>query len=67
LRIEEQDDDLLAFVIPTMPNHIRKCLLDGLCSLFPGKLVDKDTKAEGINNLFEALHLSWYNRYSTKV
>jgi hypothetical protein len=50
-----------------MPNHIRKHLLDGVRTLFPGKLVDKDTKAEGIANFFEALHLSWYNRYSTKV
>ncbi|KAF8220404.1 hypothetical protein L208DRAFT_1540934 [Tricholoma matsutake] len=59
LRINENNGSSLAFIIPTMPDNICKSLLDNLNMIFPGALCDKDTKSEGINNFFEALHLSW--------
>ena len=67
LRINECDESLLVFIIPTMPEEIRKLLLDDLSSLFPGRLIEMDTKDEGVDNFFPTLHLSWYNRYCTKV
>src|ERR1700733_3560042 len=67
LRINEKDGSLLALIIPTMPDYIRNSLLDNLNTIFSGALHNTDTKAEGINNFFEALHLSWYNRYLTNV
>jgi hypothetical protein len=50
-----------------MPDSIRQPLLDNLITVFPGKLKNTDSEAEGIDNLFECLHLSWYNRYSTRA
>lgn len=67
IRINEQDGSLLALIIPTMPTSIRKHLLDNFMTVFPGKLKTTDTQAEGEGYFFECLHLSWYNRYSTKV
>jgi len=67
IRIKEKDGSLLALVIPTMPDSIRKPLLNNFINVFPGKLKTTDTEVEGIDNFFECLHLSWYNWYSTKV
>lgn len=50
-----------------MPIKLRKTLLDNLDIIFPGALKIVDTSAEEFSNMFLAVHMSWYNRYSEHV
>jgi hypothetical protein len=59
--------DLLALIIPTMPEDLRRTLLDAIDLIFPNALKEVDTLNEGSANSFLAVHMSWYNRYSEHV
>jgi hypothetical protein len=67
IQINKKDGSLLALVIPTMPDSIRRPLLNNLITVFPRKLENTNSEAEGIDNFFKCLHLSWYNCYSTRA
>jgi hypothetical protein len=57
---------MLVIIDPTMPVEVRNAMFLQLSLLFP-ELKETDSKEEGIQNMFPALHCSWYNRYATHV
>ncbi|KAF6752555.1 hypothetical protein DFP72DRAFT_904088 [Ephemerocybe angulata] len=64
LRIDDKNGDWLLVAWTDMPDSIRGPVLDQMQLLFPDLIKDTDTKAEGIDQQFESMHFSFYNRYS---
>jgi hypothetical protein len=52
-----------------MPSDLRSTLIPRYRVAFPGhlKIADTATNEEANSSLGEAIHFSWYNRYSTHV
>lgn len=50
-----------------MPANLRRGVMDQLQLIFPDRFKFTDTKADGINNTFQSVHYSWYNRYKERV
>lgn len=57
----------MVVICPSLPEDLRQNLLDRLESVFPQAIRNTDSKSQGSDHSFEAIHFSWYNRYSTKV
>ena len=58
---------MLVIVNPTMPSKFRNRLLSDFSIIFP-TFEDVDSQAQGFFfHQFASIHLTWYNRYSTKV
>lgn len=66
LRINDVKGDLIALVLPNMPEELRSTLLSKLRLVYSSlKIVDSE--AEGIDNSFSSFHFSYYNRFSNRV
>ncbi|KAF6749075.1 hypothetical protein DFP72DRAFT_1073634 [Ephemerocybe angulata] len=64
LRIDDKNGDWLFIALPDMPDSIREPVLELMELLFPGLIRELDTNSEGIDQQFESLHFSFYNRYA---
>lgn len=66
LRINDAKEDLIALVLPNMPEELRFTLLSKLRLVY-SSLKTVDSEVEGADNLFFSSHFSYYNRYSNRV
>ena len=66
LRINDAKKDLIALILPNMPEELRSTLLAKLRLVYPSLKTVK-SKAEGLHNYFYSFHFSYYNRYSNRV
>jgi len=70
LEIRDSDNSLMAVVSGKLPDSIRQSLCRDLMLCFDDEgeelLHLMDTKKDG-DPFFQTVHLSWYNRYATKV
>ena len=66
LRINDTKEDLIALILPNMPEELRSTLLSKLRLIYPS-LQTVDSQAEGFDNTFSSFHFSYYNRYSNRV
>ncbi len=66
LRINDAKNDLIALILPNMPEELRSTLLSKLHLVYPS-LKTTDSAAEGPDNDFFSFHFSYYNRYSNRV
>lgn len=57
----------LAHLGAQLPLALRGRLFDKLEAVFPNQLYQMDTEEEGLENRFQCLHFSWYNRSTTRV
>ena len=67
MRINNKNRDMLVLVCPDMPANLRDTLLGKFDLVFPGKIKDLDTEAEGDNHSFIARHYTYWNCYATRV
>jgi len=67
LRINDKNHDLIALLCSTMPEEIRVNLMRDLKFIYENGVYFKNTQEEGERNDFQAIHFSYYNRYSTRV
>ncbi|KAH9910583.1 uncharacterized protein B0H18DRAFT_963097 [Fomitopsis serialis] len=66
LNIRGRDNGLIASICTSMPDAMKRNLMDGLVACFdsdPFKPIDSNS-ANG-ERTFEAIHFSWYNRHCT--
>ncbi|KJA14901.1 hypothetical protein HYPSUDRAFT_1070930 [Hypholoma sublateritium FD-334 SS-4] len=66
LQINDKYGKMLIIVDPTMPQDIRRTLVDRLATACSPNLRYTDTQADGFQNVFSAVHYTHYNRYSVQ-
>ena len=66
LRINDAKEDLIALILPNMPEELQSTLLSKLHLVYPS-LKTVNSQAEGSDNTFFSFHFSYYNRYSNRV
>ncbi|KDR70585.1 hypothetical protein GALMADRAFT_144489 [Galerina marginata CBS 339.88] len=66
LRIDDKNGNLLLLLIPTMPENLREFLVSNLEVLWPDHFKVMDTSEEGLLHLFDCLHFTFYNCFSTQ-
>ena len=67
VRVNDKNGDVMFIVIPDMPDHIRKPLLNDLELSHPGVLESIDSKKEGEKAKFQHIHYQYWNRYHVNV
>lgn len=67
IRVNDKNGDVMFIVIPDMPEHIRKPLLNDLELCHPGVLESIDTKKAGEKAKFQHIHYQYWNRYHVNV
>jgi len=68
IRINDVNNKLIAMVCSTMPNYIRKHLVNTMQAIFGSQFGYTDTVSqESGSTPFPAYHFHYYNRYSTQV
>ena len=67
VRINDKNGDVMAIIIPDMPDDIRESLLNDLELAHPGVLEVTDSKKEGEKAKFQHVHYQYWNRYHIKV
>lgn len=65
--VRDKKGGLLFLVVPDLPKDLRRPLLHHLELVFQDSLNHTDSRNSGINGSFDALHFSFYNRYSSNV
>ncbi|KAF9470063.1 hypothetical protein BDN70DRAFT_902415, partial [Pholiota conissans] len=65
IRINNANGDLISLILPHMDEDIRSTAIAKLRCIFPD-LQSMDSAAQGANSSFNALHFSYYNRYSNR-
>ncbi|TFK53473.1 hypothetical protein OE88DRAFT_1626201, partial [Heliocybe sulcata] len=64
LRLESEDGTLQAMLCTAMPEHMRKSLTALIESAIGSNVLHQREQDQDL--LFQALHFSWYNRFSTQ-
>jgi hypothetical protein len=67
LKIEDAEEGLLALIVATMPETLRRNLIDAVDTVYRGRLKSVDSKKNGERHVFDSIHFSYYNRYSKRV
>ena len=67
VRINDKNGDVIAIIIPDMPNDIRQSLLNDLELAHPGVLEVMDSKKGGEKAKFQHVHYQYWNRYHINV
>lgn len=67
IRLDDINEDWIVVGITDMPDDMREIVMDIVESTVPGLIQVVDTRQEGIGNVFQALHVSVYNRYAQHV
>ena len=67
LQINDKHGEMLIIIDPTMSQDNRRTLVDRLATACSPNLQHTDTKADGFQNVFSAVHYTHYNRYSVQV
>jgi len=67
LKINDDDDDLLALIIANMPDSLRKDVIDTIDCVYKGHLKHVDSKKNGEKHEFESIHFLYFNSYSKRV
>ncbi|KAL0572527.1 hypothetical protein V5O48_009431 [Marasmius crinis-equi] len=65
VRVLDEHEKILTFLLSRLPEKLRLHLIGKLKVLFDGALREVDTEQEG-NPDFESIHLSYWNRYTTR-
>lgn len=67
VRINDKNGDVMAIIIPDMPNDIRESLLNDLELAHPGVLEVMDSEKGGEKAKFQHVHYQYWNRYHINV
>jgi len=67
VRVNDKNGDVMFLVIPDMPDHIRKPLLNDLELAHPDVIDNIDSKESGEKAKFQHIHYQYWNRYHINV
>lgn len=67
IRLDDINEDWILVGITDMPDDMREIVMEIVESTMPGLVKFVDTRQEGIGNVFQAFHVSVYNRYAQHV
>lgn len=67
LKIDDNDNDLLALIIANMPESLCKDVIDAIDSTYGGCLKYVDSKKTAEKHTFESIHFLYFNSYSKHI
>lgn len=67
LRINDKNGHPIIISCPTLPENLRRGVMDHLQLIYPHLFKRTDTTNTEGPNIYDALHFTWYNRFCEKV